>query len=113
MTTPAAAIGWFTTPTSEQAIEMSRQLVASGLVACAQVSAPILSIYQWEGNRCEDTEHRVTVKFPASHARSIEVWLQKHHPYEVPQWIWVLADGIAPGYAAWLMSPSTPNPATD
>jgi periplasmic divalent cation tolerance protein len=108
MTPPAAAIGWFTTATHDQALDLSRKLVQSGLVACAQVSAPILSIFHWEGRLCEDAEHRVTVKFPSIRAQAIEDWLLRHHPYEVPQWIWVKADGIAPAYATWLTSPPTP-----
>jgi periplasmic divalent cation tolerance protein len=114
MKTPSAAIGWFTVATADQALEMGRQLVQSGLVACTQVSAPITSIYRWDGRLCEDMEYRVTVKFSTVNAQSIQDWLQQHHPYKVPQWIWVQADGIAPAYAAWLMDLPTPgSPADD
>lgn len=102
MSVHRAAVGWTTTSTREEADELSEKLVTAGLIACAQVSAPIESHYQWQGKTMRETEYRITLKFSARRAGEIESWLNANHSYEVPQWLWVYADGGSADYLQWI-----------
>ena len=97
-----AAVGWTTTGTEEEAKRIARELVETGLAGCAQISAPITSVYTWKGRIETETEYRITLKFLSPRAKDIEAFLLKHHSYEVPQWIWVEAAGTSEGYGKWL-----------
>jgi len=102
MLKPDIAIGWTTTASLEEAQTLARHLIEARIASCAQISAPIQSLYIWQGKQQCDTEYRVTVKFRPAHANRIEDWLQKHHSYTVPQWIWIYADGASAEYAQWI-----------
>jgi periplasmic divalent cation tolerance protein len=95
-------VGRTTTATPEEATRIAQGLVKTGLVRCAQISAPIISIYTWEDRVETDTEYRITLKFLISKALEIEEYLTEHHSYEVPQWIWVEATGASEEYGKWL-----------
>lgn len=100
--TPKAAVGWTTTASREQADELAAALLEQQLVACAQVSSPIRSHYSWQGQLHTDEEYRITLKFLDTQAPAIEAFLEQHHPYDVPQWLWLRVDGIAVPYFDWM-----------
>lgn len=97
-----AAVGWTTTASREQADALAAALLEHHLVACAQVSSPIRSHYSWQGQLHTDEEYRITLKFLDIQAPAIEAFLEQHHPYDVPQWLWVRMDGIAAPYFDWM-----------
>ena len=97
-----AAVGWTTTATLEEANKIAQGLVATGLARCVQISAPVTSVYTWKGVTETETEYRITVKFLSARAREIENYLNQHHSYEVPQWIWIEAAGASEAYGKWL-----------
>lgn len=96
------AIGWSTTPSRELAVEIGRALVEKSLVACAQVSGPITSIYQWQGEVCQEEEYRLVLKFPAAREGAVRDALSALHPYDTPQWVVTNADAGSADYAAWV-----------
>lgn len=97
-----AAVGWTTAATLEEASQIAQGLVTVGLARCTQVSAPITSTYTWKGQIETETEYRITIKFLSSQAQGIETYLNEHHSYETPQWIWVEASGASEAYGKWL-----------
>jgi periplasmic divalent cation tolerance protein len=100
-------VGWTTTPDRATAEVIARTLVEAHLVACAQISGPISSIYRWEGKVESTEEFRLTVKFLASRASEIEACLTARHPYETPQWVFCPAAGGSEKYLNWVMGGST------
>lgn len=100
-------IGWTTTPDRATAEALARDLVEGNLVACAQISGPISSIYRWEGTIETSEEFRLTVKFPASRAEEVETRLTSLHPYDTPQWVFCPAAGGSEKYLNWVMGGST------
>jgi periplasmic divalent cation tolerance protein len=95
------AVGWTTTATLEDAHRLAALVVERRLVACAQVSGPLTSVYQWNGQLQRDEEYRLTLKFPALNADALSDVFKEHHPYQVPQWLWVIMDGCGREYEAW------------
>lgn len=110
---PSLSVGWTTTSTRDDALRLGRSLVDAGLVACAQVSGPITSIYRWEG-RIESTEEfRLTLKFRTSGADAIVKWLNDNHPYDIPQWVFCRIDGGSEKYLKWVEDNSSYPPLTE
>lgn len=99
---PGIIVGWTTTADKETALRLARTVVEAGAAACAQISGPVLSIYRWEGKRCEEEELRITFKLAAAAEPRLRTLLSQHHPYAVPQWVAVPASHALPEYAAWV-----------
>lgn len=101
-------IGWTTFASEADAQRLGDRLVEEGLAACVQVDGPITSTYRWKGKLARDTEYRLTVKFPKSHAADLSGFVQQHHPYDNPQWLACRAREVAPAYAIWALSETNP-----
>ncbi|GHC04966.1 divalent-cation tolerance protein CutA [Cerasicoccus arenae] len=99
---PKIAIGWTTAPQREVAESIGRALVDQKLVACAQVTGPVTSIYRWQSKLCQEEEFRLILKFSANRQEAVRDALLALHPYDTPQWIVTLADSSSTDYAAWV-----------
>ena len=84
-----------TTPRKESAVEIGEYLVRAKLVACAQISGPIESIYQWKNKYEHDEEWQLELKTIALNYSKIESYILEKHPYDVPQ---IIANKIEDGY---------------
>ncbi|WP_065187698.1 divalent-cation tolerance protein CutA [Shewanella woodyi] len=89
-------------PTSELATKVAQALVGSKLAACIQVSAPVTSIYEWQGEICEETEFNLQIKCLALNYSEIETQIKQLHPYEVPEIIAVPISNGLPDYLKWI-----------
>src|SRR4030095_4802076 len=64
-------------------ITFTRSLVEDRLVACGQHSAPIRSIYRWDGKIHDDHESRVALHTRASLVPAVIDRTRQAHPYDV------------------------------
>lgn len=96
------AIGWTTAPERALAEKIARVLVERRLVACAQISSPITSVYRWKDEICQETEFRLALKFPLPNAEAVHAALVGLHPYDCPQWVVTRADSASDDYLAWV-----------
>lgn len=96
-------IGWTTLASRDQAKELAEKIIQEKLAACVQISGPVSSIYFWEGGIQEEKEYRLTLKLPGSKLKQLEAFLEKHHPYEVHQWVAVESSSVSEGYAKWAL----------
>jgi periplasmic divalent cation tolerance protein len=83
----------------EAALTLARSAVEAKLAACAQVGGPIRSVYRWQGEVQETDEWTVVFKTRLSRYREIEIFLNEHHSYEVPE---IICTPIARGNSAYL-----------
>ena len=97
-----------TTSTQEEGLLIARALVDQALVACAQLSGPILSVYTWQGDRCEEQEYRLTLKTRGSLFKAVQQKIQQLHSYQVPQIIAVLIERSSQPYEDWLLTQTQP-----
>lgn len=88
-----------TTATAEAAADLGRAAVAEGLAACAQVVGPIRSIYRWDGELRDDTEHQCLLKTTLERVEPLTAFLVDRHDYDVPE---VLALPVVGGNRAYL-----------
>ena len=81
---------------------LARTLVEERLAACVTVSAPMTSIYSWEGKIEEALEHQLTIKTSAARVESLKGRLEELHPYDVPEIVVLpVADG-SDSYLRWV-----------
>ena len=81
---------------------LAEAMVTENLAACVQISSPVTSIYRWEGNIEESQEVLLYLKTVAGKTHQIREFLQKKHPYDVPEFITIpVIDGL-PKYLKWI-----------
>ncbi len=103
-------LAWTTTAKREDADRLARGAVDAQLAACAQVDGPITSHYRWEGKVESAEEFRVCFKYLPANASQLNVWIHRHHPYAIPEWIEVSAENVGEKYLSWAMANSTSLP---
>jgi periplasmic divalent cation tolerance protein len=95
-------IGHITFKDATEAKTLCRKMVEERLIACANISPEIHSIYMWEGVLQEDTEARAFVKTTAAKSVRVTDFLQGNHSYSVPSVVfWRVDSGNAP-YLEWV-----------
>lgn len=87
--------------------EAAARALAAGAVerrvaACAQISAPVTSVYRWEGAVHQDPEWQVLLKTGAARYDALEEYIREVHDYDVPE---IIATPVVRGnadYLAWV-----------
>ncbi|MGC3969245.1 MAG: divalent-cation tolerance protein CutA [Pirellulales bacterium] len=83
----------------DEAEAAAAELVDRGLVACAQVAGPILSVYRWQGKTERNEEAVLTLKTRSDRFEAVEEALLELHSYETPE---IIALPIIAGHTAYL-----------
>jgi len=92
----------------ESAVRIAKQLVTDKLAACANITAPVQSIYHWEGKIENAQETMVFFKTTATRFAEFQTTLQFLHPYDVPEVVaFRVADGL-PDYLRWVVESCVP-----
>jgi len=93
--------------TVEGPSDLGRRLVEERLAACVQ-EVPISSTYRWEGEVTRADEILLLIKTAGDRGGDVADWLQKNHPYDVPE-IMMLTEAEAWGtYLGWLVDETRP-----
>ena len=86
----------------EEARRVAHTLVEEKLVACANILAPCLSIYRWQGRIEEADEVPVLFKSRADRAEALIARIGELHSYDVPAAVaWPISAAL-PAYAQWV-----------
>lgn len=91
-----------TTDSEEKARALAAGAVRERVAACAQISAPVLSVYRWDGAVQTDPEWQVLFKTSAARYDTLEAYLREAHDYDVPE---IIATPVVRGgadYLAWV-----------
>lgn len=86
----------------EDAERIAALLIDHRLVACAQIAAPITSIYKWQGRVVTATEFPLSLKTLARHYPKVEQLILKEHPYKTPEIIAQEISFVSKAYEDWL-----------
>jgi periplasmic divalent cation tolerance protein len=73
-----------TWPDAEKAEAAARAAIAGRLAACANILAPVRSIYRWQGELERAEETPMTLKTTGEAAPALRRMLVEMHPYDVP-----------------------------
>ena len=78
------ALIYTTWPDAETAEAAAEKAVEARLAACANILAPMRSIYRWDGQVRRETEVPMLLKTRMSLSGTLRDMLMRLHPYEVP-----------------------------
>ena len=93
-----------TWPDAETAERVGAEAVAERLAACANVLAPMVSIYRWEGAIDRAAEVPMILKTSAEASERLRDFILARHPYDTPAVVAlpVLLDGSNPAFLTWI-----------
>lgn len=95
-------------PDQASAEQLAEHLVTSRLAACVNIQAPCVSFYVWQGTLERTQEIALHAKTSLARLDALIQTVRQHHPYELPDIVYVHLDGGEPRYFQWLSSQTTP-----
>jgi len=95
-------IAFSTFPDVETARKISRELVDSALVACANIIPAVESIYYWKEKTETSAESLAIFKLTAARYSEFELRLRALHPYDVPEVVRLNITGGSVDYLRWI-----------
>lgn len=109
MTAPPAWLTVLTTTDSEEkAQELAQGAVEGRLAACAQISAPVTSVYRWQNAIESSQEWQVLFKTAAERYEELEEYLQGAHDYDTPEIIAIPVIRGSARYLGWVTAETAP-----
>lgn len=93
---------YMTIDTVEGAKDIAQHLLDEKLIACANISSPVTSLYEWDGQMHSDEEFVVILKTHPKHYKAVERRIIELHPYDTPCVLRLeTSDGHAP-FVDWI-----------
>ena len=87
----------------DEAREIARGLVESGLAACVNIIANIGSIYRWQGEIVDTSECQLQIKSSAMKREPIKQYIEENHSNDIPEIITVPISHGNVDYLAWVL----------
>lgn len=98
----------FSTVSESVAAEnIARSLLEKKLIACANISAGLKSLYWWENKICEDSEYLIIMKTRADLFEKVREAILELHPYKVPEIISISAHDCHEAFYSWVLNSTT------
>ncbi|MER5967933.1 divalent cation tolerance protein CutA [Streptomyces sp. NPDC002057] len=91
-----------TTDARAKADALARGAVEARLVACAQISGPVTSVYHWQGAIETTEEWEVVFKTTEARYPALEAHLLAAHDYETPEILATRVTRVGEEYARWV-----------
>lgn len=104
----APLLVWINCPDALVAEKIATYCVEHCLAACANILAPVLSVYRWENKLERNHEVPLVFKTTQSAYAALEQAVISLHPYELPEIIALSIDEGYPAYLDWLAQASLP-----
>jgi periplasmic divalent cation tolerance protein len=99
---------WINCPDAVMAEKIATYCVNNSLAGCANILAPVLSIYRWENKLERSSEVPLLLKTTEATYAALERAVIALHPYELPEIIALSIDKGYPAYLEWLAQASIP-----
>jgi len=85
----------------EGAEGFAKRLVEERLAACVSMHR-VESVYRWEGQLESSPEMQLVPKTQQDKLEPLEAFLEREHPYQVPECVVLATQHVEAEYAAWL-----------
>ena len=91
-----------TCSSEEEALKIAGALVEERLAACANLIAPVRSIYRWEGKIWDEKEWLLIIKTQSQRFEELEKKVKSLHSYSVPEIISLPINEGSLSYLNWI-----------
>ena len=98
----SAAVLFTTTPDARTARTIAKGLVSARLAACVNVLDKATSFYRWKGRLEQSGEAFLVIKTVKKNFAGIRDYLNKAHPYELPELVALPVLWGSKEYLTWL-----------
>jgi len=90
------------TPNINEAKSIAHHLVKSRLAACVNIIPALTSVYEWEGEVCEESECMLLIKTKSALFNEVRDGILEKHSYELPAIVSIpLEQGFEP-FLDWI-----------
>lgn len=96
-----------TAPDAELAASIGRALIQEKTAACMNVIPSVRSIYEWDGNVCDDSEVLCIIKTRPQLVPQLCARITELHPYQNPEIIALPVNAGNAPYLAWVAAQTT------
>lgn len=96
-----------TFPNESAARKMAEALVKAKLAACVNITAPMTSVYEWQGRLETGPEVAAFIKTRRALADEVIAAARPLHPYSVPCFLILPIEGGSEDYLAWARAQTT------
>jgi len=97
-----ATLVYVTAGSHDEALRIGRAAVEERLAACANVLAPMTSVYHWEGAVQEDAEVPLVLKTRADLVERLTERIKALHGYTCPCVVALPIQGGNPAFLDWI-----------
>ena len=99
-------LAYCTFPSEEVAHEICERLVAEGTIACANIFAPMKSIYKWNGQLMKEQEWAAILKTSHLKKAALKERIRAVHPFAVPALVFLPVEDGHPDFLNWVYGQS-------
>jgi len=100
---------WVNCPDRATAEAIAADCIGKRLAACANIFAPIASLYHWKGKVENDEEVPLVLKTRGELFDAVCAAVKTRHPFEVPSIIATELVAVDEAYADWLRAETQPH----
>jgi periplasmic divalent cation tolerance protein len=93
-----------TYPDKEKAEEAAKGIVEEELAACVSIIKIENSFYKWKGKLEAHGEYLLIIKTTKKAYTRLEMYIKEHHPYDVPEILFLKIGGGNKEYIQWMDS---------
>lgn len=87
----------------EDAEKAGQMLLEKRMIACAQISSTIASLYRWQGKLERAEEVMLTMKTLPHKLSAVQEALEKNHPYDTPEVLVQSTCEVSEKYYRWML----------
>ncbi|MCW8109079.1 divalent-cation tolerance protein CutA [Alteromonas ponticola] len=91
-----------TVPEENLAKRVATVLVEKNLAACVKIIPKVTAIYRWDEKVVTDTECQLMIKTVTDRVEEAFLLVNKHHPYDVPEWVVMPDVQGSDSYISWI-----------
>jgi len=86
----------------EEASRFARDIITERLVACVNIIPKMESLYWWDNKILTDKESLLIMKTTHQKYKALQEFVERNHPYEIPELLAVGVKEGLPDYLAWV-----------